>query len=135
VLCEDWPNHNFSNKLITKFRICRTIINIKSWSKIFYQLTKVPHFKQAAVIGFHSHIFWHMRWFSNSVRGLINFLDLSLVYIKLLFPINIQFSIDSFLDWEGHYWVFTILIRKPHCSRSLPQITAPLSLLYYRCCQ
>jgi len=25
--------------------------------------------------------------------------------MKFLFPINKQFSFDSFLDWEGHYWV------------------------------
>jgi len=48
-----------------------------------------------------------------------SFLDLSLVYIKFVFPINKQFvSIDSFLDWEGHYWV------SAHCY----QITAPHSL-------
>jgi len=27
------------------------------------------------------------------------------MYIKFLFPINKQFSIDSYLDREGHYWV------------------------------
>jgi len=36
-------------------------------------------------------------------------LDPSPVYIKFLFPINKQFGIDSFLDWEGHYWVFAHL--------------------------
>jgi len=30
------------------------------------------------------------------------------VSIKFLFPINKQFSIDSCLDWEGHYWVFAL---------------------------
>jgi len=33
------------------------------------------------------------------------FLDIILC-IKPLFPINKQFSIDSFLDWEGHHWYF-----------------------------
>jgi len=28
------------------------------------------------------------------------------VFLKLLFPINKQFSIDSFLDWEGHHQVY-----------------------------
>jgi len=43
--------------------------------------------------------------------------DLSLVY-KFLFPINKQFSVDSFLDWVGHSWVIAHLY----------QITAPHSL-------
>jgi len=41
--------------------------------------------------------------------------------------INKQFSIDSFLDWEGHHWVFTLtlsdrliynLSRPQHCTYS-----------------
>jgi len=31
-----------------------------------------------------------------------------------MLPINKQFSIDSFLDWEGHYWVCQIFIIFPH---------------------
>jgi len=33
------------------------------------------------------------------------FLD-TVLHIKPLFPINKQFSIYSFLGWEGHHWVF-----------------------------
>jgi len=40
------------------------------------------------------------------------------VFIKFLLPINKQFSIDSFLDWESHYWIFA----------HLNQITTTLSL-------
>jgi len=29
---------------------------------------------------------------------------ISLLYLKPLFPIDKQFSIDAFLDWEGHHW-------------------------------
>jgi len=35
-----------------------------------------------------------------------------------MFPINRQFSIDSFLDWEGHYWFF--------CSSTLHKLRTPL---------
>jgi len=31
-----------------------------------------------------------------------------LVYIKPFVPINKQFSIDSFLDWEDHHWDFSL---------------------------
>jgi len=67
-----------------------------------------------------------------SLRGPINFLDPSLVYIKFLFPINKQFIIDSFLDWEGHYWVSAPLyqITAPH-SLSLPDHSLKLFLSNY----
>jgi len=39
------------------------------------------------------------------------FLDPSLLFIMSQFPINKQFSIDSFLDWEGLHWVFAHLNR------------------------
>jgi len=29
---------------------------------------------------------------------------ISLLFVKPLFPINKQFSVDAFLDWEGHHW-------------------------------
>jgi len=35
------------------------------------------------------------------------------LYIKPLFPISKQFSIDSFLGWEGNNWVF-LLINASH---------------------
>jgi len=59
----------------------------------------VPHFKQAA--GY------------LSLRGPLKILDPPSGYIKLMFPINKQFSIDSLLDWEGHNWVCQIFIRFP----------------------
>jgi len=60
-------------------------------------------------------------------------------YLKSLVPINKQFSIDSFLDWEDHHWDFclspsslrrsrgssdvnlqsTHLFKSPSCFRSL----------------
>jgi len=38
------------------------------------------------------------------------------VYIKHLFPFNKQFSIDSFLDWEGLHWDFSSTITSPPVS-------------------
>jgi len=51
-----------------------------------------------------------------SLRGPIQFLDPSLMYLKLTFPFNKQFSIDTFLDWEDHYLVFAHLFTNiaPH---------------------
>jgi len=81
-------------------------------------LPKVVHFKQA---GFHSLLFLASDaiFCYLSKRGPINFHDPSVVYIKFLFPIDKQYSIDSFLDWEGHYWLFRDLyqITAPHSSR------------------
>jgi len=45
--------------------------------------------------------------FSSSLSEVRSISLIRIVYIKLLFPFNKQFSIDSFLDWEGHYWVST----------------------------
>jgi len=54
----------------------------------------VPRFKQGAIIGFHSHVFWRPSQFSLplSMRS-----EPSLVYIKLMFPFSKQFSADSFI--------------------------------------
>jgi len=43
-----------------------------------------------------------------------------IVYLKHLFPINKQFSIDSFLDWEGLHWDFSSmqLFRLPPLFRN-----------------
>jgi len=55
-------------------------------------------------------------------------LDKTILYIKGCRSINKQFSIDSFLDWEGHHWVciFTQMLSSDHsiklaigCSASL----------------
>jgi len=40
---------------------------------------------------------------------LTTFSSLTIHFIKGCFSINKQFSIDSFLDWEGHHWVCTLL--------------------------
>jgi len=51
-------------------------------------------------------------WAQPPLRGPIFFLIRSLLfllYLKPLFPINKQFSIDSFLDWEGLHWDFCSL--------------------------
>jgi len=39
-----------------------------------------------------------------------------LLYIKLLFPINKQSGIDSFLDWEGLHWDFSATFTSPPIS-------------------
>jgi len=39
-----------------------------------------------------------------------------LLYIKHHFPLNKQFSIDSFLDWEGLHWDFSSMIMSPPIS-------------------
>jgi len=36
-----------------------------------------------------------------------------LLYIKPPLPINKQFSIDSFLDWEGLHWDFSSMFAYP----------------------
>jgi len=41
---------------------------------------------------------------------------LYLLYIKHHFHLNIQFSIDSFLDWEGLHWDFSSTITSPPVS-------------------
>jgi len=49
----------------------------------------------------------------SSKRSVISWSDLAdpiaplLLYIKSPLPINKQFSIDSFLDWEGLHWDFS----------------------------
>jgi len=39
-----------------------------------------------------------------------------LLYIKPPFPINKQFRIDSFLDWEGLHWDFSSMFTSPPIS-------------------
>jgi len=39
-----------------------------------------------------------------------------LLYLKLPFPMNKQFSIDSFLDLEGLHWDFSSPITSPPIS-------------------
>jgi len=39
-----------------------------------------------------------------------------LLYVKLLFPINKQFSIDTYLDWEGLHWDFCLMFTSPAIS-------------------
>jgi len=46
-----------------------------------------------------------------SLRGPQIILDPSLVYLKFLFRIIKQFSIDFFIDWEGHFWVSALLFQ------------------------
>jgi len=79
----------------------------------------ISHFKQAVVTVFHSHqllvlvpTFYPLQ-FSKKVW-------LPVFVYKLCHFINKYFSIDSFLDWEGHRWVFAHFF----------QTTAKLSLYY-----
>jgi len=93
----------------------KVILNKSAFNRSQF-LSKVVHFKQAAVLvlGICAD-FCYL-----SLRCPINFfLDPPFVYIKIPFPINKQFSTDSFLDWEGHSWVFA----------HLNQITAMYSLV------
>jgi len=70
-------------------------------------LYKVVHFKQRLLCWFS---FSHILGIGAdlcylSLERLINFLDPPLVYIKFLFPINKQFSIDSFLDCDWFFYL------------------------------
>jgi len=59
---------------------------------------------------------------------------LSLLYIKPLFPINKQFNIDSFLEWEGLHWDFFPLPSSPRRSLFMPSIRLlPTHLNCWRC--
>jgi len=51
-------------------------------------------------------LFWEVRYFLDPIPPL-------LLYIKPPLPINKQFSIDSFLDWEGLHWDFSSTLRSP----------------------
>jgi len=48
----------------------------------------VPHIKQAAIIGFHSRMFWHLSQFSLPLSQRSDQEFLIRVCIKLIFPIN-----------------------------------------------
>jgi len=50
---------------------------------------------------------------------LIRFI-ISLLNLKLLFPINKQFSIDSFLDCEGHHRIFRATHSSIYCTQFPP---------------
>jgi len=78
---------------------------------LFYFPPKVVHFKQAAIIGFHSHLLISIdaNFCLTFSKRFWSFFDRSLVYIKFLYPINKQFNINSIPDWDGHYWVFADL--------------------------
>jgi len=77
--------------------------------------------------GFHSHLFLSSdaNFCYFSLRGSINFLDLSLVYIKFLFLINKQFSTDSYLDCEGYIGFlpkslpYFLLSSPDHCTANV----------------
>jgi len=104
-------NVDFITKIhVTKSCVCQSqwysLIKLKVFSKATTPLVCLPcnvtHSKQAALmfsfLPFQFNLFYEVRKFLDL------FLYLPLVYINPLFPINKQFSIDSFLDWEGHHW-------------------------------
>jgi len=66
-----------------------------------------------------------------SPRGLVkSSWSVSFVYKAYVSHPNKQFSIDSFLDWEGHYWVCQIFTGFSSCSCSLSlsdQSTTPVN--------
>jgi len=80
---------------------------LKSFQTVncFHFPPKVVHFKQASINGFHSHLIVGIRaifchFSSPTSKKSESFFDLLFWYLKSLFPINKQFSIDSFLDWD-----------------------------------
>jgi len=54
-------------------------------------------------------LFWEVWYFLDLIPPL-------LLYIKPPLPINKQFSIDSFLDWEGLHWDFSSTFAYPPSS-------------------
>jgi len=81
---------------------------------VFPYPCNLSYSKQAAVVFIPAFTFPDVSVLSSSKMFdifLIRFF-ISLLYIKPLFPMNKQFSIDSFLDWKGHHWVSTHTFQK-----------------------
>jgi len=81
-----------------------------------FSLSVVSSPKQAAVVftpalysSQYSTLFQEVQYFL--IRSLFY-----LLYIKHHFPLNKQFSIDSFLDWEGLHWDFSSTVTSPPVS-------------------
>jgi len=74
----------------------------------------VSHSKQAAIMSSFPLYFSRIFSLPYSVRSESFFI--SLLYIKPLFPID-QFSIDSFLDWDGCHWDSYSTRSSCHCSQ------------------
>jgi len=96
---------------------------------IFFTFVVQSHFKQAAVVYSLFQVIVSSpkqapvisrQWFlSSSKSSVVSWSDPVdpipplLLYIKPPLPINKQFSIDSFLDWEGLHWDFSSTIAYP----------------------
>jgi len=101
------------------------------WFVFPFMLCNASHSKQADVFSFPPFHYYHFprgRIFSDPFIYqdifLIRFF-ISLLCIKPLVSINKQFSIDSFLDWEGHHCDFCSSCS----SRHLPQFSPSLQLI------
>jgi len=60
----------------------------------------------------------------NEVRKILDII----LYIKLLFPISNQFSIDCFLDREGRHWDISLITHITLHSRTSVSILTPHTL-------
>jgi len=90
--------------------------------------------KQAAIKSFLV-LFYSVSSWPSSQRSAISWSDPIphyFLYIKPPFPINKQFSIASFLDWEGLHWDFCSPPSFRQCSQFLPQVQLiPIHLTRY----
>jgi len=97
----------------------------KTLNKDYYKITfpaKVTS-KQAAILVSQSHIFsssaQHMvdlrinqyKWLST--LSFVHIFDPTILYKKGCISSNKNFSFYSFLDWEGHHWVFISTLTRP----------------------
>jgi len=102
-------------------------------TSVFNFPPKVVHFKQDAIIGFHSHLLigiWANFYLAFSKRCDRSFFDLSLAYIKFLFPINKQFSND-YLFLIGRS-LLGFCSSRPNHSNILVKIYREISSSLYR---
>jgi len=86
-----------------------SILSLYNISSLTFNSQDIPFkviSKQAAVVVFHS----HLSLFFGADNFTLFTSDLTFLAPRLCigcYPfINNQFRIDSFLDWEGHRWVF-----------------------------
>jgi len=91
----------------------------------------VSHFKQAFVVFIPALLSMPFQFYPllrSQLILLIRFF-ISLLYVKPVVSIHKQFSIDSFLDWEGHHWnisfmtlISPLLAISAFCPHLLPHI-------------
>jgi len=109
-----WKNHLSS----CSFIIVHALLPSFSRYNIFHLLTVQSCFEQATAVLTPAYLF-PTNILPSSKKSNISWSDHLdpipplLLYIKLPFPMNKQFSIDSFLDWEGLHWDFSSTIASP----------------------